>query len=188
MGKFLDLKHIDTSVEGLDKRKTRPRNDFNPTHTIGSPGSKDQQNKTDIFLSKTGLLYVINKCRKATHNLKILAGLDGVELHKKKWLCKEQDTLRQIIQVFNGEEIIHQFGGGKYRTNLYFLKYKLVIECYEFDDRDGDIGSEVEQQKHIEKLLNCTFVRLNPDAKYFCILEVVNKVFFQIKSFVNKKL
>ena len=52
MGKFLDLKHIDTSVEGLDKRKTRPRNDFDPTHTIGWPGSKDHQNKADIFLSK----------------------------------------------------------------------------------------------------------------------------------------
>ena len=101
---------------------------------------------------------------------------------------KEQDALDQILQVFNDEEIIHQFGAGKYRIDLSFPNYKLAIECDEFDHRDRDIGYKVEQQKHIEKLLNCTFVRFNPDAKDFCILEVVNKVFVQIKSFFNKKL
>ena len=42
---------------------------------------------------------------------------------------------------------------------------------------------EVEQKKHIEKLLKCTFVRFNPEGKGFCILEVVNKIFVQIKSY-----
>ena len=86
------------------------------------------------------------------------------------------------MQVFNGEEMIHQFGVGKYRIVLYFLKFKWAIECVEFGHRDRDVGYKVEQQKSIEKLLNCTFVRLNPDAKEFCILEVVNKIFVQIKS------
>ena len=71
---------------------------------------------------------------------------------------KEQDALNQIMQTFRGEEMIHQFGAGKYRIDLYFPKYKLAIECDEFDHRDKDIGYKVEQQKHIEKLLNCTFV------------------------------
>ena len=70
--------------------------------------------------------------------------------------------------------------------DLYFLKYKLPIECDEFNHRDRDIWYKVEQQKHIEKLLNCTFVRFNPDAKEFCILEVVNKIFVQIKSFFKR--
>ena len=61
-------------------------------------------------------------------------------------------------------------------------KYKLAIECDELGHCDRDIGCEVEQQKHIEKLLNCTFVRFNPDEKVFCILEVVNKIFVQVKS------
>ena len=125
---------------------------------------------------------MINKCRKPTHNLKILAGFAGVELHKNKWLCKEQDALRQIMQVFNSEEIIHQFGIGKYRIDLYFPKYKLAIECNVFDHRDRDIGYEVGQQKHMESLLNCNFVRFNPDVKDFCILEVVNKIFVKTKS------
>ena len=63
----------------------------------------------------------------------------------------------------------------------------MSIECDEFDHRDRDIRYDVERQKHIEKLLNCTFVRFNPDAKNFCILEVVNKIFVQIKSFSKQK-
>ena len=83
--------------------------------------------------------------------------------------------------------MIHQFGAGKYRIDLYFPKYKFAIECDEFDYCDRDIEYEVERQKHIEKLLNCIFVRFNPDAKDFFILEVVNKMFVQIKSFFLKK-
>ena len=184
VGKFLGIENIWTSLNGLEKCEMLATKDIKAAlHGTGCwPGPKDQQNKTDIFLSKRGLLYMINKCRKPTHNLKILVGLAGVELHKNKRLCKEQDTLRQIMQVFNGEEMIHQFGVGKYRIVLYFPKFKWAIECVEFGHRDRDVGYKVEQQKSIEKLLNCTFVRLNPDAKEFCILEVVNKIFVQIKS------
>ena len=81
------------------------------------------------------------------------------------------------MQTFNGEEMIHQFSVGKYRIDLYFPKYELAIECDEFVHHDRDLG-----QKHIEKLLNCTFVRSNPDAKDICILGVVSKIFVQIKS------
>ena len=79
---------------------------------------------------------------------------------------KEQDALSQImLQVFRGEEMIHWFGAGKYRIDLYFPKYKLAIECDEFDHHDRDIEFEVGQRKHIKKLLNCTLVRFNLDAK-----------------------
>ena len=88
-----------------------------------------------------------------------------------------------LLRVFYGEETIHQFAVGKYRIGLYFPRYKLAIECDEFDHRDRDFGYEVERLKHIEKLFNCTFVRFNPDAKDFGILEVVNRIFVQIKSF-----
>ena len=90
------------------------------------------------------------------------------------------------MQAFNGEEMIHQFGVGKYRIDLYFPKYNLAIECDEFDHRDRDIGYEVGQQKHIEKLLNCTFVRFNQDAKDFYTWEVVNRIFVRVKSSFQK--
>ena len=123
-----------------------------------------------------------NKCRKPTPNLVNLTKCLGIELYKNKWLCEEQDALGQFMQALRGEEMIHQFGAGKYRIGLYFPKYKLAIECYEFGYRDGDIGYKVERQKRIQKLLSCIFVRFNPNAKDFCIQEVVNKIFAQIKS------
>ena len=52
--------------------------------------------------------------------------------------------MSQVMQAFNGEEMIRQFGAGKYRIDLYFPKYKLAIEYDEFDYHDRDIGYEVE--------------------------------------------
>ena len=98
-----------------------------------------------FFLSRRGVLYVINKCRKLTPNLINLTKCRGIELYKNKWLCKEQETLRQIMQAFNGEEMIHQFSVGIYKIGLYFTKYKLATECDELDHRDRDIGYEVER-------------------------------------------
>ena len=181
----MGLKTIATLVGGLDKCEMLARQELVPTYTSWS-GHKDQKNKWDIFLSVRGVLYVINKCRYPTPNLINLTKCLGIELHKNKYLCKEQDALGQIMQAFNGEEMIHQFSVGKYRIGLYFPEYKLGIECNEFDHRDRDIGYEVERQKHIEKLLNCNFVRFNLDAKDFYILGVVNKIFVQIKPSFQK--
>ena len=110
----------------------------------------------------------------------------GIKIEHYLPTSKELDALSQVMQAIRGEEMIHQFGARKYRIDLYFAKYKLAIEFDEFDFRDRDIGYEVERQKRIEKLLGCTFVRFNPDAKDFYILDVVNKVFVQIKSSFQK--
>ena len=44
--KFLGLKHIDTSLEGLDKCEMPARNDIKTAHhgTVGWPRPKDHQN------------------------------------------------------------------------------------------------------------------------------------------------
>ena len=66
VGKFLDLSHIDTSLEGLDKCEILTRQELVPTpHGIGGwSGSKNHQNKTDKFLSVFGVMYVIIKNKK----------------------------------------------------------------------------------------------------------------------------
>ena len=66
VGKVLGLKHIDTSVEGLDKCEMPTRNDIKTIrHDTGVwSGSKDHQNKTDKFLSVFGVMYVIIKSQK----------------------------------------------------------------------------------------------------------------------------
>ena len=63
VGKFLGLKHIDTSVRGLGKCKMPTRNDIKatPYGTGGWSRPKDHQNQTNKFLSVFGVMYVIVK-------------------------------------------------------------------------------------------------------------------------------
>ena len=62
----MGLKHIDPSVEGLDKCEMPARNDIKAAnHGAGSWSEpKDHQNKTGKFLSVLGLMYVIVKSQK----------------------------------------------------------------------------------------------------------------------------
>ena len=63
---------------------------------------------------------MINKCRKATHNLEILADFGGVELHKNKWLCKEQEFILNIMTAFEGQLMHTQYSVGQYTIDIYF--------------------------------------------------------------------
>ena len=116
VGKFLGLPQIEKSLRALDERETSTRSEFDPTYTTtrGWSGPKGEQNKTDKFLSKKGLLYVINKCKKPTSSLKKLAEFAGVELHENKWLFKEQESILSIIDVFKGEDMLTQFSVDQY--------------------------------------------------------------------------
>ena len=62
----MGLKHIDTSVEGLDKCEMPTRNDIKtaPHGAGGWSGPKDHQNKTVKFLLAFGVMYVIVKSQK----------------------------------------------------------------------------------------------------------------------------
>ena len=66
VGNFLGLKHIDTSVGGLDKCEMPTRNDIKATlHGMGGWfRPKDHQNKTKKLLSVFGVMYVIIKSQK----------------------------------------------------------------------------------------------------------------------------
>ena len=85
VGKILGIE----DRNGLEKCEMLARKDIKAVMG-GLPGPKDQQNKTDIFLSKRGLLYVINKCRKPTHNLKIQPALLGLSFIKTSGSAKSK--------------------------------------------------------------------------------------------------
>ena len=58
VGKFLDLPQIVNSLQKLDKSEICTRTDFGATVSITNGWSepKDQQNKTDVFLSIYGVI------------------------------------------------------------------------------------------------------------------------------------
>ncbi|CCV02157.1 hypothetical protein IIV25_139R [Invertebrate iridovirus 25] len=48
-------------------------------------------------------------------------------------LYKEQEIINVIVDNFMGHETIKQFSIGKYRVDLWFPEYNLVVECDEFN-------------------------------------------------------
>ena len=117
---------------------------------------------------------MINKSRKPSHNLKILADFAGVELHKNKWLCKEQESILNITTAFEGQMMRTQYSVDQYKIDLYFPKHKLAIGYDEFGHLDRDIEYEGKRQKYIENKLGCQFIQYNSDAKDFNMFKVIN--------------
>ena len=109
-----------------------------------------------------------------------------INVHKHKYMSKENDSIKIIMGTFDGEEMIKQFHIGKNRIDLYFPVYKLAIECDEFGHDDRDVLYEVNRQKFIEEQLVCElvcqFVRYNPDTQDFDVVQVLNKIFGAIET------
>ena len=95
-----------------------------------------------VLLKESSLKLFLMRCRKP----KVLNVVKhfGIKIEHCLPVSKEQEALGQIMEGFKGEKRIHQFGAGKCRIDLYFLEYKLAVECDELGYRDRDIGYEVE--------------------------------------------
>ena len=68
-----------------------------------------------------------------------------------------------------------QFHIGKYKADLYFIDYKLVIECDEFNHQDRDIIEEKRREEYIKSFGN-TIIRYDPNEKMFDLSNVLNKI------------
>ena len=64
---------------------------------------------------------------------------------------------------------------GKYRADLYFIDYKLVIECDENNHIDRDINDERIREEYIMSLGN-KIIRYNPNDLNFDLSNVLNKI------------
>ena len=112
VGKLLGLKHIDTSVEGLDKCEMTTRNDIKTIHhgTWSWPGPKDHQNKTDKFLSVFGVMYVIMKSQKdkgkaiKKHILKDIVPR-GLDARIEEIRGKHQQAITDRVNQIKGLEL-----------------------------------------------------------------------------------
>ena len=133
------------------------------------------KNHHDVFVNLDDVLEIVTKSRKP-QVLEIAKAL-GINIHKQKFLSKEQETISIIMQVFKGIKMIDQYTVDNYRIDLYFPKHKLAVECDEFGHNDRDVNYEVTRQKYIEAKLRCQFIRFNPDAKDFKMENVLNEIF-----------
>ena len=75
-----------------------------------------------------------------------------------------------------------------YRIDIYFHKHKLAIEVDELGHADRNLGNEIQRQKALEKVLDCVFIRINPDEENFNILKEINKIHGHIKKSTKESL
>jgi len=91
-------------------------------------------------------------------------------------MCIENQTIGFIENSFNSVlNVKRQHTIGKYRVDLYFIDYKLVIECDENNHIDRDINDERIREEYIMSLGN-KIIRYNPNEPNFDLSNVLNKI------------
>lgn len=97
-------------------------------------------------------------------------------------MCIENQTIGFISNAYsNMLNVKRQFTIGKYRVDLYFVDYKLVIECDENNHNDRDPENEKIRELYITSLGN-KIIRFNPNEKHFDlsnILREINSILFR---------
>lgn len=136
------------------------------------------QNKMDYILTEE-----VFELLKNTFNLRNKYIIDINDNIKQINLCMciENQTIGFIENSY--KDILNtkrQYLIGQYRADLYFIDYKLVIECDEFNHKDRDILKEKLREDYIISLGN-KIIRYNPNEKNFDlsnIIREINKIIF----------
>ena len=88
----------------------------------------------------------------------------------------ECESMQYIIVAFQACMPVPQFVVGPYRVDLYLQKGNVLVECDEFGHASYDRLAEVQRQDFIKAATGGVFVRYNPSAKDFSILDVIAKI------------
>jgi len=168
LGKILGIKNITQQFRNKDIKKV-----FFDTITKGG-------NQKMLYTTYKTILQIIVKSRKP--NVIEFANKMNLDLETKIYSCIESDTLKCILDSFQNEEMILQYKINNYLLDLYFPKYKLIIEC---DESNHQITqnklNDIKRENEIKILIeDCTFIRYNPEEKDFNIFKIINKIFNHI--------
>jgi very-short-patch-repair endonuclease len=134
-------------------------------------------NKIDYILSEDTFELVKN-----TFNLKhrYITKI-GDSRHLNIIMSLENQTIGFIENSFKDIlKLKRQHAFDKYKVDLYFRKYKLVVECDENNHIDRNSYYEKERERHILSLGN-TIIRFDPNDKLFdlsLVLREINKILF----------
>jgi very-short-patch-repair endonuclease len=109
-----------------------------------------------------------------------IAKILNINILNEIYLCKEEKYINKILEVFKNESMDCQYYKDNYRVDLYFIKYKIAIECDEYNHADRNINYEKKRETYLRKHLNCDFIRFNPDDPEFDIFKLLNTIYIMI--------
>lgn len=121
-----------------------------------------------------------------------LVELMGIQSIRKWFPSIENDIMLNIINAFKCENIKRQYICDKYRIDLYFIDYKIALECDELQHNvQKNIQTDSKREEVIKNKLNCEFIRFKPFESDFNIFELIGKIHNRIveciKSTINEK-
>jgi very-short-patch-repair endonuclease len=150
----------------------------NVHYIIENPKPKDRQhggqNKIEYYLTEKAFELLKN-----TYNLRnryIVSVSNTVTQINPICMCIENQTIGFIENSFKDIiECKRQYCMDKYRVDLYFPLYKLVIECDENDHIDRDVFKEKIREDYILSLGN-KIIRYNPNTTDFDLSNVLREI------------
>lgn len=166
IGKLLQLSNIRSNTRSEDKINLKRK-------TNGGEQFKS-------FINYKVLCKLLAKCRKPAA-IDVCAMLN-FDVNTVIYTCVEADTLKCIIEAFNGEQMIAQHKFVKYMVDLYMPLYNIIIECDE-SQHMNNVESDIYRENVIKDLCpDCVFVRYDPKSKQFNIFKVINRIYSLIKE------
>lgn len=106
---------------------------------------------------------------------------DGIK-HINIAMCVENQTIGFIKNAYdNIFNMKRQYIIGNYRVDLYFIDYKLVIECDEDNHSDRNQTNEKIREDYLISLGN-KIIRFNPNEISFDLSNVLKKINFILFS------
>ena len=131
------------------------------------------QNKIDYLLTKDAFELLKNSYN--LRNRYIVNVSDNVK-QINLCMCIENQTIGFIENSFKDIfNMKRQFIIGEYRVDLYFIDYKLVVECDEFNHDDRDQIKESIREEYILSLGN-KIIRYNPNETKFDLSNVLREI------------
>jgi very-short-patch-repair endonuclease len=101
---------------------------------------------------------------------------DNVKCVNSIGMCIENQTIGFIENAYSSSlNLKRQYLFGKYRVDLYFIDYKLVIECDENNHDDRDLINEKIREDYIVSLGN-KIIRFNPNDNTFDLSNVIKDI------------
>lgn len=173
---FLTKKNI--LVSHLKKNYKENIHYITKKYELGTSNQRGGHNKVDYFLTETIFELLTN-----SYNLRnrYLVDIHSNIKQVKLAMCIENQTIGFIENAYKDVfKVKRQYIIGKYKADLYFIDYKLVIECDEFNHNDRDPFREKLRDEYMISLGN-KIIRYNPNENSFDlsnILKEINKILF----------
>ena len=147
---------------------------------------KHEKNKEDVTVKKNGghnkidyfLTEFAFELLKNSYNLRnrYIVDINNNIKHVNVCMCIENQTIGFIENAYkNILKVKRQYKIGKYKADLYFIDYKLVIECDEFNHADRESIKEKIRDEYMISLGN-KIIRYNPNDKSFDLSNVLNEI------------